>query len=156
MGIEAFTITINAERTSSMEKVHKSVEVLKHIKFLNTYKDETTYEFYDGKHLFEILIRENENYNYFQINVRFALSNYDTIEPLFLNFVEWCLNQWKASIILQTSLLKKKIEYEVNEALLFLQLAPDEIKALRDYWLSNFQSKRGPVRVEDAYLLVEE
>jgi hypothetical protein len=156
MGIESFNILVRAERNASMDFIKESVLAFGNIKFVETNELGDSYEYFDDKYLFEILIRGDDLNSEFDINIRFALCNEDGIEDVFLSFVKSIAERWNLTIYLLSSILKERNFFDRNETQLFFEKVSLEIQALRLFWQKNFGNKRGPIRPDDVFGWIEQ
>jgi hypothetical protein len=155
MGIESFGVLLRSERHFSIEEINTSIRLLESVNVVFEGDSESSYEYFDGKHLYEILISGSNYEAEFDVNVRFALCNYESIDLIFIKFVSWVISKWNPSIYLHSSLLKEKVFYDKSEAILFCKNVQSEIKPLRKMWQQQFGTKQEPVRVENVFMWLE-
>jgi hypothetical protein len=152
MGVESFTMMMRARRYTAIAEVDQAIRRYRHVQFLRSDTLGVAYEYADGDHLFEVLLRGCDTQANFDLSIRFALCNPDSIESHFAVFVRWAIQQWQPTVIWLMSSKFRKTPLSPDDYDTFLrQDMHREIEALRESWQASFGRRRGPVRVCDAY-----
>jgi hypothetical protein len=151
MGIESFGVVLRAKRTLPIKEIRSAVLSFPNVHFVKDDNSGSSFEYNDGEHLVELLLRGSDKDAEFDLCVRFALCNPDGVEGKFTRLIAWAASRWRPAIWQLSSATKQKTQFSPDESDVFLANVREEVRALGQVWQKAFGIKRGLVRVEDVF-----